>query len=193
MKKSLIAMTLAAACVLTAAEKKDYSQYLKVATDLGTGKATWTMTSSYASPTIKKLNLEVDPAEVKAAAIEYEINCHPYDPVTKTYVSKEDYHWGDLIVKVNNVVVYKGHAGKYISRKSNGVHRMDIDPKLLKKGENVITLTWAPKKKGDTGMIGYFYMAVDNNEAEQARRKIPQAKRPAPANESVRIRLLIKL
>ena len=94
MKKSLIAMTLAAACVLTAAEKKDYSQYLKVATDLGTGKATWTMTSSYASPTIKKLNLEVDPAEVKAAAIEYEINCHPYDPVTKTYVSKEDHALG---------------------------------------------------------------------------------------------------
>ena len=140
MKKSLIALGLAVACVLTAAEKKDYSQYLKVASDLGTGKSGWTMTSSYANATVKKLNLEVEPSEVKAAAIEYEINCNPYDPRTKTYVTKEDYHWGDIIVKVNNTVVYKGHAGKYISRKGKGIQRMDIDPKVLKAGENTIKL-----------------------------------------------------
>ena len=193
MKKSLIAMTLAAACVLTAAEKKDYSQYLKVATDLGTGKATWTMTSSYASPTIKKLNLEVDPAEVKAAAIEYEINCHPYDPVTKTYVSKEDYHWGDLIVKVNNVVVYKGHAGKYISRKGNGVHRMDIDPKLLKTGENTICFVWDRLPAGDKRIYGYIYFGVDLSEREAARRSLPVAKRAKIHNDDIRIRLLLNI
>ena len=77
MKKSLIALGLAVACVLTAAEKKDYSQYLRVASDLGTGKSGWTMTSSYANATVKKLNLEVEPSEVKAAAIEYEIKCNP--------------------------------------------------------------------------------------------------------------------
>ena len=193
MKKSLIALGLAVACVLTAAEKKDYSQYLKVASDLGTGKSGWTMTSSYANATVKKLNLEVEPSEVKAAAIEYEINCNPYDPRTKTYVTKEDYHWGDIIVKVNNTVVYKGHAGKYISRKGKGIQRMDIDPKVLKAGENTISFVWDRLPKGDKRICGYIYFGVDLSEREIARRKIPAAKRPKVHNDDIRIRLLVNM
>ena len=59
MKKLFIAAALAAVCTLSGAEKKDYSDYLKVATDQGGGSKLWTMVSSHANPVTKKLNLEV--------------------------------------------------------------------------------------------------------------------------------------
>ena len=104
MKKLFFFAALAAVCTLGAAEKKDYSDYLKVATDQGGGSKLWTLTSNYATPTVKKLNLEIDPAEVKAAAIEYETASYPYDPVLKHYIKTPDHEWADLVVTVNDLL-----------------------------------------------------------------------------------------
>lgn len=191
MKKSLILFGLAAACMLGAAEKKDYSNYLKVATDQGVGKVGWTMTSSYATPTVKKLNLEVAPAEVKAAAIEYEINNNPYDSRTKAYVASKNYHWADMIVTLNGKEVFKGQPTDHLLR---GKHVLDVDPKLLKAGENVIVFNWVRKAKDDKRVYGYMYFSVDLSEREIARRKIKDPKtRGKVHNDDIRIRLLLSL
>lgn len=193
MKKSLFIALLTAAVVTFAAEaEKDYSDYLKVASDLGKGPTVWTMTSGCINPTIKKLNLEVEPADVKAAAIEYEIKNNAYDPKTQKYVNKVDYPWSKLIVRVNGKTVYDGPAGKYIRR---GTHRLDIDPKLLKAGENTIFFTWRAIANKDKGKItyGYIYFAVDKTDREVARRSKPRKDWGNPHNDDIRIRLLIKL
>lgn len=190
MKKLLAALMIAAAFAVTA-EETDYTGYSRIMSDSGIGtKHSFLSIGNPGQLGVKKLDLPIDPAMIKKAAVEFETSADGYDRKLKTYIKNPKHNWHDMIFTINGTIFFQGNPGKMMQ---HGVHRLDIDPKLLKKGENVITLTWAPKKKGDTGMIGYFYMAVDNNDAEKARRKIPQAKRPAPANESVRIRLLIKL
>lgn len=191
MKKMLFCAVMAAACVLVGAEKKDYSNYLKVSTNQGGVSKLWTMTSSYASPTIKTLNLEIDPAEVKAAAIEYDLTNDPYDARLKQYIKKQDHNWADMVVTVNGKEVYKGHAGPIIA--PAGTHRLDIDPKVLKAGDNVIKFVYIRRKPGDTRVYGYTYFAVDRSERELARRKLPKNKQGKPHNDDIRIRLLVSL
>ena len=192
MKKLCLTLLAAAAVSMTAAEvKKDYSDYLKVASDLGTGPAVWTMTSGCITPTTKKLLLEVDPAEVKAAAIEYELKESAYDPKLKKHITQADHNWGDIYVVVNGKTVYSGHAGKYITPR--GLHRMDIDPKVLKAGENTIMFVWKSHDNNKSLTYGYIYFSVDNTDREIARRKKPRKEWGNPHNDDIRIRLLIKL
>ena len=191
MKKFFILAALAAACTLSGAEAKDYSNYLKVATDQGGGSKLWTMVSGYSNPVIKKLNLEVSPAEVKAAAIEYDIAGYPYDPVLKHYIKTPDHEWADLLVTVNGKTVFEGNPGKYICKP--GTFRMDIDPKVLKEGDNEIRFVYKRLAKGDKRKYGYIYFCVDNSEREQARRKLPKKAQGKPHNDDIRIRLLVSL
>ena len=191
MKKLFIAAALAAVCTLNGAEKKDYSDYLKVATDQGGGSKLWTMVSSHANPVTKKLNLEVSPAEVKAAAIEYEIASYPYDPVLKHYIKTPDHEWGDLVVTVNGKTVFEGNPGKYIYKP--GIHRIDIDPKVLKEGDNEFRFVYKRLAKGDKRKNGYIYFCVDSSDREKARRKLPKKEQGKPHNDDIRIRLLVSL
>jgi hypothetical protein len=189
MKKLFVFAALAAVCSLNAAENKDYSDYLKVATDQGGGSKLWTLTSNYATPTVKKLNLEIDPSEVKAAAIEYETASYPYDPVLKHYIKTPDHEWADLVVTVNGKTVFEGNPGKYIHKP--GAHRIDIDPKTLKAGDNEIRFVYKRLAKGDKRKYGYIYFCVDSSDREKARRKLPKKEQGKPHNDDIRIRLLV--
>ena len=190
MKKLIAALMVAAAFAVTA-EETDYSSYSRIMTDSGIGeKHSFESLTNPGQKQEKKLDIDLDPSLIKKAALEFECSSDGYDRKLKTYIKNPNHNWHNMIFKINGQVIFCGNPGKMMQ---HGVHRLDFDAKLLKKGENVISFEWATRGKGENGVIGYFYLAVDNNDAEKARRSIPRNKRPAPANESIRARILIKL
>lgn len=190
MKNLIVALIVSAVFAVNAAET-DYTGYSRIMSDSGIGQNhSFESLNNPGQKQEKKLDLELDPALIKKAALEFECSANGYDRKLKTYIKNPNHNWHNMIFKVNGQVIFSGNPGKMMQQ---GVHRLDFDAKLLKKGENIISLGWAKRAKGDNGVLGYFYLAVDNNDAEKARRAIPKNKRPAPANESIRVRILVKL
>ena len=175
---------------VTAYAADENNSYL-IQSDVGSGPAVWKMTSTPANMTTKTLELEIDPAHIKSAAVEYEILHPAYDPVRKSYCKEQNHTWGDIVVKVNEKTVYSGLAGKYIT--PAWIHRLKIMPGVLKKGQNKISFAWKKLEKNARRHYGYIYFAVDKSDREVARRKLPKAQQGRIHNDDIRIRLVVEL
>ena len=178
-------------CLLAVAAwaEEDFSRWNRVMTDSATPTALWDMSSSPKGIVSKKLNLPVPVSEFKQAAFEYEIQTNPYDPKRKCHVNSKEYHWADLLLKVNGHVVFCGAAGPHILK---GMHRFVFPVEYLKEGENLLQLSWAPLKPEQQGkcIYGYIYVACDapeDSKGIKSRRKLME-KMP----ELRRLRLLIR-
>lgn len=170
------------------AGEPDYSSWVRIMTDEGTDKTAWIVSGKFK----KELDLDVSPAEIKAAAVEYEIAVNPYDRDNKTRIRRkkdiENYNWNNFQVRINGELVFDKPAGKFISK---GTHRIIIPVDKLKEGKNSIELGWGANQEGK--VRGYIYFAIDQTKAEIERRKISRAKRPPADPAGFHVRLLIKI
>jgi len=104
---------------------------------------------------LKMLNVELDPAAVTQARIMYYMKHNPYDVRTKALYSApvEGVKWSDLVVTLNGREVL---CDSLIKHGTMGWHEIPVDPVLLRRGENRITMTlnrWG----------SYFYLGVDRS------------------------------
>ncbi len=189
MRTMLMLMAATAFLVAGAAEPDDPS-WQRIASDQAGGTSTWVMTSGVYNPQRKKLELEVAPAEVKKAAVEYEIAVTPYDPKLKSHIASPDHPWGNFLVKVNGVVILDAPAASYISK---GLHKIEFKPELLKEGTNVIELGWQKIEPSSGKVYGYIYFKADDTERLRAWRKLPKYTPEQFPNDDLYIRLLVRL
>ncbi len=174
---------------LVARGEEDFSDWFRVMTDSATPTSFWEMSSSDKSVITKKLVLPMPVSELKQAAFEYEISVNPFDPKRKCHVTSKDYRWADLLLKVNGKEAFRRTAGPLVSK---GTHRIVFPVELLKEGENLLQLSWAPIKPEEKGkrVFGYFYVACDlTDEIKDIKNR---KDRLAKAPEALRFRLLIK-
>jgi len=112
----------------------------------------------------KIFKLEIDPSQIKKAFIKYEMAAGPYHLDTRTYMRTPangiGLKWNDVIVMVNDTVIAQGSPLKLAMK---GWHKIKVDPKLLKKGDNKIGFTWAriPKDNPEGISNVYCYMGID--------------------------------
>ncbi len=102
---------------------------------------------------LKVLNLELDPATVTQARIMYSMAVDPYDVASKTCYSApaEGVKWSNFVVTLNGHEVVRDSLIKYGPR---GWHEIPVDPTLLIRGNNRITMAL-------DGGGGYFYLSAD--------------------------------
>ena len=174
---------------MAARSEEDFSNWFRVMTDSATPSSFWEMSSSDKSVISKKLVLPMPVNELKQAAFEYEILVQPFDPKRKCHVTSKEYRWADLLLKVNGKEAFRGTAGPLVLK---GTHRIVFPVELLKEGENLFQLSWAPNKPEEKGkrVFGYFYVACDlTDEIKDLKNR---KDRLAKAPEALRFRLLIK-
>ena len=111
--------------------------------------------STPASVCLKALNLDLDPASVTQARIMYYMKVNPYDVATKTLYSApvEGVKWSNFVVTLNGREVLRDSLIKHGTR---GWHEIPVDPALLRRGENKITMgldVWG----------SYFYLGIDRS------------------------------
>lgn len=191
MKKfAVVLFGIAVVCIMAA--EKDYTGWARVMTDSKSINHYWVMISSPWNWQTKVLKVDVPPNDIKAAAVEYEINEEPYDGATKTTIKAQNYNWHNWQITVNGTVILDQSAGPYIGK---GIHRVEFPAKLLKEGENTISMGWkmVPKEERATKKWGYVYLAGDltdaNKEVSGSPKSLARAKKYP---ESIRIRLLLK-
>lgn len=174
---------------MAARGEEDFSNWFRVMTDSATPSSFWEMSSTDKSVISKKLVLPIPVNELKQAAFEYEIMVQPFDPKRKCHVTSKEYRWADLLLKVNGKEAFCGAAGPLILK---GTHRIVFPVELLKEGENLFQLSWAPIKPEEKGkrVFGYIYVACDLT--EEIRPLKNRKDRLAKAPETLRFRLLIR-
>ena len=132
--------------------------------DSGNYTSHWGMNGSSSGVLCKLFNLENEPGRIKEAFIKYEMVAHPYHGTTKQAIRKPAQAIGlkmpDMIIMVNDTIVAQESPLKLAMK---GWHKIDIDPKTLKKGENKIKFTWAKIPKDNPEGISnvYCYMGID--------------------------------
>ncbi len=96
--------------------------------------------STPASVCLKVLKVKLHPATVTQARIMYYMKHNPYDTATKTLYSAaaEGVKWSKLVVTLNGREVLRESL---IEHGTMGWHEIPIDPALLRRGENKITIT----------------------------------------------------
>ncbi|MFW5868026.1 MAG: beta-galactosidase, partial [Armatimonadota bacterium] len=101
----------------------------------------------------KTLILNRDPADLERAWVQYYMKVRPYDGATKTLYSApaEGVEWTDLVVAVNGAEVLRDEL---IDVATEGWHEFEVDPALLQRGENHVTITVS--EPGD-----YTYLGID--------------------------------
>ncbi|MFO7945919.1 MAG: hypothetical protein R6V19_03805, partial [Armatimonadota bacterium] len=103
----------------------------------------------------KTLILDRDPAEITNAWVQYYMKVNPYDKVTQKLYDHpvEGVEFTDLVVTLNGTEIVRGTLPKYASE---GWHRVQIKPQLLKRGANHVTITVS--EPGD-----YIYLGIDRD------------------------------
>ncbi len=103
----------------------------------------------------KTLLLDADPATVTRAWVQYFMKVRPYDVATRKLYDGpvEGVEWADLVIAVNGAEVLRDSL---IDHGTMGWHELEIDPDVLVRGPNQITLTL------DRGG-SYFYLGIDRD------------------------------
>jgi hypothetical protein len=103
----------------------------------------------------KTLHLDRDPAGITQAWVMYYMKHNPYDVATKTLYGAPaaGVKWSDFVVAVNGHEVLRDSLIKHATQ---GWHEIPVDPALLVRGENTVTMTLA-----DWG--SYFYLGLDRS------------------------------
>lgn len=124
-----------------------------IADDDGTADKGRGQVTSHRSVVRKTLLLTTDPAAVTQASIMYYMKIRPYDVASRRLHAKPapGIEWADLVLAVNGEEVFRGSL---IEHGAQGWHEAAIDPKLLRRGENNVTMTLS---RGGS----YFYLGID--------------------------------
>ncbi len=143
-----LAIIVAATCALAQTDR-----VLVIRDDDGTADDGRGQVTSERSVCRKTIILDQDPASVTRAWVMYFMKVQPYDVATrKLYKAPvEGVEWADLIMAVNGTEVLRGSL---IEHGTIGWHEVEVDPALLVRGANEITLTL------DRGG-SYFYLGID--------------------------------
>jgi len=132
--------------------------------DSGKYTSPWGMTGSHGAVLCKIFKLEIDPGQIKKAFIKYEMASGPYYSASMISIRKPEQAEGlkmpDMIIMVNDTIVAQESPLKLAMK---GWHKIKVDPKLLKKGDNKIGFTWAriPKDNPEGISNVYCYMGID--------------------------------
>ena len=181
----MITLSLNNPCPAVAATPDEFNspQWIRVMDDDGAFAEQWVMISSPAAGVRKILTLDFDPGEARDAAVEYLIVAPPYDSGIKQHIKDTEYHWANLVIKVNGEVILDQPAGKHIMP---GTHRVKFSPAFLRNGENTIGIFWKPIPEELRGRLihGYIYLAV---------RREPKACGKRAKDDKVGIRLLLNI
>jgi hypothetical protein len=104
---------------------------------------------------LKVLLLDRDPAGITGAGIMYYMKHDPYDVATrKLYPGPtEGVKWSNFVVTLNGHEVLRDSLIKY---GTEGWHEIPVDPKLLVRGDNRVTMTL-------DGHGSYFYLGIDRS------------------------------
>ncbi len=104
---------------------------------------------------LKTLNLQREPAGITQARIMYYMKHNPYDVATKTLYAAPvaGVKWSHLVVTLNGREVLRESL---IRHGTEGWHEIPVDPALLRRGENKVTLSL-------DGIGSYFYLGIDRS------------------------------
>jgi len=104
---------------------------------------------------LKTLNLDRAPADIARARIMYCMKHNPYDVATKTLygAAAEGVKWSNFVVTLNGREVLRDSLIKHATE---GWHEIPVDPALLARGENTVTMTL-------DGHGSYFYLGIDRS------------------------------
>lgn len=103
----------------------------------------------------KTLVLDRDPADITAAFIMYYMKHNPYDVGTRKLYGApaEGVEWTNFVVTLNGHEVLRESL---INHGTEGWHELPVDPALLLRGENTVTMTL-------DGHGSYFYLGIDRS------------------------------
>ncbi len=109
--------------------------------------------TSHLSVLRKTLLLDREPADLTRAWVMYYMKVRPYDVATRKLYDKPEpgVEWANLVIAVNGTEILRGSL---IEHGTMGWHEVAFDPKLLRRGENQVTMTL--DKPGS-----YFYLGID--------------------------------
>lgn len=98
------------------------------------------------------------PAGAQDALVQYRMGGNPYHSATRLSYSKpkDGVAWNDMLILVNDMQAVRGSP---IELATEGWHKVKIDPRLLKPGENTIDFTWAVE--GIPTGRGVMYLGID--------------------------------
>ncbi len=151
--KRLLAVAIALVCVLPV-----FAQDTRIYTirdDDGTADEGRAQVGSPHYVCRKTLILDRDPADLQQAWIQYYMKVRPYDVETRKLYTRpvEGVTWEDLVITLNGAEVLREPL---IEVGTMGWHELEVDPDLLMRGENYITITLS-----DRG--NYFYLGIDRD------------------------------
>ena len=128
---------------------------LVVRDDDGSADAGRGHVSNTASVCCKTLELQLDPVTVTQARIMYYMKVNPYDVGTRKLYGApvEGVRWSNLVVTLNGREVLRDSL---IKHGTQGWHEVAVEPALLRRGENTITM--ALDVPGS-----YFYLGIDRS------------------------------
>ena len=125
----------------------------EIADDDGEQDSYWGQVTSSASALYKVLVLDTDPGEISRARLAYRMGTEPYESSLKQPLGSgapAEGDWSHLLIYMNDELVLDRPLPEVAVA---GWHEVSIDPKLLRRGENVVKLT--------NGGNDYFYLAID--------------------------------
>ncbi len=102
----------------------------------------------------------------KDAVIQYQVGSNPYNLAKKEAYGKpvEGVVWNDICITVNGKEAVKGSP---LELGTEGWHKVRIDPKLLKTGENTVDFSWV--NGGSPEGYGYIYIGIDTGDTGKKR------------------------
>ena len=138
--------------------------WVTIQDDDGSMEGHWGASLSPAWLVCKRVDLGIDPGQVKGARITYRIGCDVYHLKMKKHFDNPGpgVEWADMRITLNGNVVAERPG---IDLATRGWHTIEADPRFLRKGENRIVFTWAPLtgERQKTASYGYFYVGIDTD------------------------------
>ena len=153
----LVRLEVASASAQGAAER-----WRTIGHDDGTHESHWATSAAPSQVQRKRLPLDVAPSMIEAARVTYRMAGPPFHMATKKQYTRPDplVKWVDILVWVNDEIVARGSPMELATM---GWHKVDIDPSVLRQGENTVDFTWAEQGGGEQFVADACVELTDDN------------------------------
>jgi len=119
-----------------------------IAYDDGEHESHWATSTGTSQVQRKSLTLELAPAEVEAARIAYHMAGAPFHLANRKQYNRTspEVKWVDVVIRVNDEIVARGSPMELATK---GWHKIEVEPSVLREGENTVDFTWAERGGGE--------------------------------------------